>query len=165
MTQLSLFKKHENKRVKTCAFTGHRRLNNDCSEERVKQNIRSLIEAGFELFYNGMAMGFDLLCAECVLSLKEEFPCIQLVACLPCNGQERNYSQQDKIRYAEILKRADKCLLLSEEYYQGCMLARDRYMADNADILMAYKRKSVGGTAYTVNYFEKHYPERDIIFL
>ncbi len=165
MTQLSLLKKNENVPLKTCAFTGHRRLDGDCTNYLVEQAVRSLIDEGVEFFYNGMAMGFDLLCAECVLSLKEEFPKIKLIACLPCYGQERNYSEKDKQRYVNILKRADESILLSETYFQGCMLVRDRYMADKADVLVAYKRKSVGGTAYTVNYFQKNYPERKIIFL
>jgi hypothetical protein len=45
------------------------------------------------------------------------------------------------------------------------MQKRDKYMADNADILIAYLKKPTGGTAFTVNYFTKKYPLKEKILL
>ena len=100
-----------------------------------------------------------------VISLKRKYKNIRLIACIPCYNQEKNFSLQDKKRYAKILKKADEQILLSETYYKGCMQKRDKYMADNADILIAYLKKPTGGTAFTVNYFTKKYPLKEKILL
>lgn len=151
--------------IKTCAFTGHRKLDEAFSVKALDKRIKEVIKAGVEVFYNGMAIGFDLLAAERVLALKRKAPQIKLVACVPFYGQEKGFSETDKKRYAKILKKADEVVTLSESYYRGCLHARNRYMAERGDILIAYCREETGGAAYTVNYFKKKYPEREIIFL
>ena len=59
---------NEETQMKTCAFTGHRVLDGNFSKAKLKKEIKKLIERGVEIFYNGVAMGFDLLAAEAVLS-------------------------------------------------------------------------------------------------
>ena len=151
--------------VKACAFTGHRILEKDFSLNELKKQIKNVVENGVEIFYNGMAQGFDLISAEVVLSMKKKNPQIKLIACVPFYGQERNFSEEDKERYVKILKKADEVVYLSDTYYKGCMLVRDRYMADRGDMIITYCKKQTGGTAYTVKYFQKKYPEKEIIFL
>ena len=161
--QLSI--KTEEKSIRACAFTGHRVLPQDFSKAYLKEVIVRAIEQGTEIFYCGMAMGFDLLAAEAVLALRTEYSHIRLVLCIPFYNQEKNFSAVDKTRYAEICHHADEQILLSETYYKGCLLARNRYMADNADALIAYCEKDTGGTAYTVNYFQKNKPNGQIFFV
>ena len=157
-----------NKECTSCVFTGHRELGEEFTsktEKTLKAEIERLINLGVTHFYCGMAMGFDLLAAEKVLSWKKKYPSVKLIACLPCEEQEKYFSLKDKKRYAKILKNSDEVLLLSNVYYKGCMLARDRYMADRADCMIAYCRKQTGGTAYTVKYFQKKKPYAPIIYL
>lgn len=151
--------------VKTCAFTGHRELERDFSQRKLKKEIEALINRGVDTFYCGMALGFDLCAAETVLKIKKRTPFIKLIACIPCYGQEKHYSEKDKQRYVRILKEVDEQIVLSDVYFGGCMLARNRYMADKADILVAYLKKESGGTAYTVKYFKKNKPLNEIIFI
>ena len=148
-----------------CAFTGHRILEADFSARKLKKEIISLVEKGVTEFLCGMAIGFDLICAETVISLKKKWDKIKLIACIPCENQERNYFEADKKRYVKILKKADEKIYLAKDYYKGCMLTRDRFMADKADVMIAYCKKDTGGTAYTVRYFKKKYPLKEIIFL
>lgn len=155
----------QNEPIKSCAFTGHRTLDKDFSQKALKKYVLSLIKEGVEIFYTGMAMGFDLIAAETVLSCKKKFPQIQLIACIPYYGQERRFSEKDKDRYAAILKKADEKVLLSAEYKRSCFLDRNRYMSDRADVLVAYLKKDVGGTAYTVKYFQKTKPQNRVIFV
>ena len=157
--------KEENTAVKSCVFTGHRTLEEDFSVTKLKKEIETAILQGIETFYNGMAMGFDLLAAETVLSLKKEYPQVKLIACIPCYKQEKSFTEKDKKRYAEILKKADEKIQLAEEYYRGCMQVRDKYMAERADMMIAYCKKTTGGAAYTVKCFQKLRPEGKIIFL
>jgi uncharacterized phage-like protein YoqJ len=99
-----------------------------------------------------MAKGFDLLAAETVLKLKGTYPQIKLIACIPCLGQEKNYTEEDKSRYALILEKCDDIKIISRTYYPGCMFSRDRYMVDNSDYVVALLRHTHGGTYYTVSY-------------
>ena len=147
------------------AFTGHRELGEDFSFEKLKNEIKNTIEKGATTFLNGGAMGFDLYAGEAVLSLKEEFPFLKLIICIPCANQDKYFSDNDKKRYAKLLKEADEKIMVSDYYFKGCMQKRDRFMVDGADALITYCKKETGGTAYTVRYFEKKYPSRPIIFL
>ena len=160
-TQLT-FKKIQ---IKNCAFTGHRDLDKSFSLEKLEKIVLNLAEKGVTNFFCGMAKGFDLFAAEAVLKTKETYKNVKLVACIPFYGQEKNYTQEDKKRYVEILKKCDIKITLSQNFYKGCSLARDRYMADNADMIVAYLKKETGGTAYTVAYFRKKYPCKEVVFL
>ena len=140
--------------IKRCAFTGHRDLGGKFDYNLLDRGILNLVKSGVTEFYCGMAVGFDMAAAECVLACKNEYD-VKLCACIPCPEQIKNYGSADKFRYERILKRCDEIIVLSENYYKGCMLARDRFMVDNCDVLLSYLRKDSGGTFYTVNYAER----------
>ncbi len=163
MKQLRI--KLEEKQIKSCAFTGHRKIDKDFSPKRLWDSIEMLVKSGVTDFYNGMAQGFDLLAAEATLMLKKQYPQIRLIACIPCYHQEKSYIDTDKARYAAILQKADENILLSENYFRGCMLVRNQYMVDHADVLIAYHNQEKGGAAYTVKYCQKKYPDKEIIYV
>lgn len=137
---------------KTCAFTGHREITDEVDISVLDGYISSLAEAGVTAFLSGMAMGFDLIAAERVLELKKGNDKIKLYACIPCSAQQKAYPAAEKQRYEKILSGCDEVLILSEKYYNGCMLARNRFMVDNAGHIVAYTRKNRGGTYYTLKY-------------
>ena len=163
MKQLSIFQ--EEKQLKTCVFTGHRELPLDFPKRKLKNTLEELISLGVDTFLCGMAVGFDLLAAETVLSLRKKHPKIKLVACIPCIGQEKYFSKADQKRYVAAVKKADKQVVLADSYYRGCMQERDKYMAERGDVMVAYCTKTEGGAAYTVRCFRKLYPDAEIIFL
>lgn len=140
--------------IKKCAFTGHRILDGDFDLNLLERVILRLIKGGVKQFYCGMAVGFDLKAAECVLKIKKSQD-IKLIACIPCKGQSGKYSLNDKNRYFSILEKCDEKIVLSKNYYAGCMFARNRYMVDNCNVLVCYLRENSGGTYYTVNYAKK----------
>lgn len=135
----------------SCTFTGHRELV-DLDVALLDRVVKNLIKNGVNRFLCGMAHGFDLTAAESVLALKKEFPNVELVACVPCEGQSNFFSAADKARYNRILLNSSEVIVLSDHYYQGCMHVRDRYMVDNSDMVVCYLRKKSGGTYYTVKY-------------
>lgn len=149
---------------KTCAFTGHRSLEEDFSLKKLKNTIKFLLEQGVDIFYNGMAIGFDLTAAEILLSFRRKFK-FKLIACIPCVEQEKYYPTDKKNLYYKLLKKADEQVVLAEAYYKGCMQIRDKYMAERADVLVAYCNKNTGGTAYTVKCFQRLHPQNDIFFI
>ena len=69
--------------------------------------------------------------------------------------QAAAWSAQEQERYQAILAKADRVNLLSERYYDGCLLARNRYMVDLATHLIAVYDGQKGGTKYTVDYAKK----------
>ncbi len=145
----------------TCCFTGHRVLKRDFDEQKLHAVIDKLIENGYKTFLVGMAIGFDLKVFE-VLQTKKKFN-IDIIACVPCKDQDKFYNKNQKEQYVEALKKADKIVYLNEEYFDGCMQFRNRYMVDNSSILVAYMYAKIGGTFYTVNYAKKK--EKNVIYL
>ena len=154
-----------NKILKNCAFTGHRELDESFSIEKLKKVVEDLIKKGVKNFYCGMAKGFDLFVAEEIIRQKEKNTQIKLIACVPFYGQEKSYKEEDKKRYVQALKHCDLKMTFCEHYFRGCELVRDRYMAEQADVLVAYLKKKTGGTAYTTKYFQQKNPYKEIIFL
>ena len=73
-----------------CAVTGHRVLGAEFSRDRLRAALRSFAEGGVRTFFCGMAQGFDLACADEILSLRSEMP-LRLIACVPCADQADRY--------------------------------------------------------------------------
>lgn len=134
-----------------CAFTGHRVLDSRFDEELLDRVILNLIKSGTRNFYCGMALGFDMQAAEIVLRHKKNYD-VRLCACIPCEEQNKYYSEKDKRRYENILSACDEKIVFSYEYVEGCMQERDRFLVDNCDVLVCFLRKKSGGTHYTVKY-------------
>lgn len=135
----------------TCALTGHRELPASFDENGLYDGLEELIREGYDVFCCGMAEGFDLLALECLVSLRQKYR-IFIEACIPYEGQENSFSREQRARYQELLGWCDARTVLSKTYHGGCYLARNRYMVDKADLVLAYCVKDTGGTAYTVNY-------------
>lgn len=135
-----------------CIFTGHRALPGDLLPLRaaLRRRMEQLVAEGITRFASGGAAGFDLLAAELTLELRELFPQVRLQLVLPCHGQDKYYTPGDRARYRELLERADSVCYTAEEYYRGCMLTRDRVLAEAAHACICYLTRSQGGTAYTV---------------
>lgn len=145
-------------RDKTCCFTGHRVIpKSEMSSLRknLTSTLRSLIsEGGIQYFGYGGALGFDMLCAECVLELKNEFPHISLILVAPCADQCKGWHESEILRYESLKAQADKAVCLAQKYYNGCMQKRNRHLVDSSSVCVSYKRRQTGGTAYTVKYAE-----------
>ena len=145
-----------------CAFTGHRNVRGDLDLNALTSVIKNLIERGVTTFYNGIARGFDLISAQCVLKLKADYPQIKLIACVPCPEQDKYFSKEDKLTYKKVLDACDEVKILSTRYHKGCMFLRDRFMVDNSSHLIAYYRGDEGGTEYTLNYASTFEEEEEI---
>ena len=150
-----------------CAFTGHRpkklpwrydETDSRCValKEKLTEQIARLAEAGVTDFFSGMAEGTDVYCAQIVLDLRKKKPALNLHCVLPCEGQADRWGDLARERYHTILKQADFVEHVSRKYYDGCMLARNRRLVDQAGILLAvYNGERRGGTAATVRYAQK----------
>ena len=153
-----------------CAFTGHRpskfpwrydETDSRCValKEELTGQISKLAEVGVTDFFSGMAEGTDTYCAQIVLDLRRKNPALNLHCVLP-----DRWSDSARERYHMIVARADFVDYVSRKYYDGCMLARNRRLVDQAGILLAvYNGERRGGTAATVRYAQK--AGREIIMI
>ena len=107
---------------------------------------------GIRIFLSGGALGFDTLAAQAVLLKKQEHPEIQLVLALPCRSQASKWAQNDRQIHEMLIRKADRIVWVSEDYFPGCMQKRNRYMIDHAETCLCYLKKCRGGTWYTVSY-------------
>lgn len=155
----------ENGSVTIC-FTGNRpaslpwKYNENCDMFRefrgkLKLFLTELVKVGANKFITGMAMGFDIIMAEIILELKEDYA-IELEGAIPCLGQEDKWSYDYKKRYNDILSKLDTTTLVSKtRYYDGCYHKRNHYMVDNSDLVIAGSFTTSGGTVSTIEYAKK----------
>ncbi len=141
-------------RQQAACFTGHRQMG-DVNPADIRQRVRSIIsdwyDDGITTYYCGMALGFDMLCAEVLLSMRDEYPDLMLVAAVPFNGQEDRWQEQSKRRYRSILNQADEVVYVSQRFERGCEAKRNRYMIDHSSRVIAfYDGVNSGGTGKTV---------------
>lgn len=141
------------KKEQSVTFTGHRFIpygKLSILKVALKSIILELYAKGYNNYYCGMAMGFDLLSAEVILSLKTEYKELRLIAVVPYCNQDERFSFADKRRYRSILNRADGTIILREDYCQGCLLRRNDYMLAHSNQVIAYfDGENKGGTFYT----------------
>lgn len=148
----------------TACFTGHRSQKlpwgfneNDARCLTMKAALRleiiKAIDRGYKTFISGMAIGFDMICADMVLDLKKKYPDIKLIGALPCRTQDCKWSEKDRRRYRELLKRLDGVRCIYDEYIGAeCMFERNRYMVNNSSLLIALFNGRGGGTKSTIDY-------------
>lgn len=147
----------------TCGITGHRpkwfpfgydEQARDCLRLKaaLKTHLGELARGNIREFSTGMAQGVDMWAAQAVLELRESILDLRLTCVLPCAGQSLGWPPEARRRHEEILRRSDRTVLLQQEYTPDCMLARDRWLVDNAHMMLAVYGGGTGGTAYTVRY-------------
>ena len=145
-------------REQTCCFTGHRNIKDEEIEDFLPfliRIIKRLIHEGTTTFVTGGAIGFDTVCAEVILQLRERFPQIRLIVVAPYKDQSANWDTFHRHKYQIIKEMCDEYICLSDNYYKGCLLARNRYIVDISGQCIAFCKEKSSGSAYTVNYAEK----------
>ena len=81
----------------TCCFTGHRKIPKEdygVIRRITRQYVEFLAGNGVTNFLAGGAVGYDLMCALIVLSLKEKFHDIRLEIVLPSPDYDRFFPEQ-----------------------------------------------------------------------
>ena len=94
----------------TVCFTGHRsqklpwKFNEEdprCTKMKatLRVELEKAIEKGYRTFLCGMALGFDMICAETILDLKTKYNDIKIIGALPCKTQDIKWQYKDRERY------------------------------------------------------------------
>lgn len=103
----------------------------------------------------GMALGADLVFAQAVLELKRDGYDIRLHCAIPCQNQTNNWSREYAALYQRILDHADRVKVLANSYSPAVMQARNRYMVDAADIVIAVWNGTPSGAVNCIRYAQK----------
>ena len=148
---------------KRCAFTGYRpakmpfgydEADPRCVEFKalLRATIEALIAEDYAHFISGGALGMDMFAAESVLELKEKYPWVILEMVSPFDAQAARWNDEYRMRHDRLFASADIVTATGHEYTKACMFRRNRYMVDNADLLLAAYDGQPGGTAMTCEY-------------
>lgn len=140
---------------KTCCFSGHRKLPKDKIEEivrRLNREIDSLISQGVTDFISGGALGFDQIAVSLIIAKKEMGWDIRLIFVLLCKNQDEHWDTKQRELYHNLLAEADEVNYVTEEYHNGCMKKRNRYMVDHSVYCICALLHPLSVTDQTVRY-------------
>lgn len=149
--------------LKKCSFTGYRPqkmpFGYDESDPRcvafkaeLRKTLEELIGERYVYFLSGGSLGMDMFAAEAILELQKDYPWISLEIVTPFDAQAARWPPEYRERHDRLLKQADAVTPICHEYTRSCMFRRNRYLVDEADLLLAAFDGKPGGTAMTVDY-------------
>lgn len=156
------------------SITGHRpnglpkqygyNLNNE-AWSKIKEYIEVTIEECYKYatqneeltLVSGMALGVDTAFWEVAAKLRKNNQNIRIEAALPFVGQEKKWTEKSQKQYKKMLSESDKVTIVSEGGFATYkMMARNRYMVNKSDIIIAVICKETGGTAQCIKYAKEH---------
>lgn len=155
-------------------ITGHRpnglpkeygyNLNNE-AWTKLKKYIEVTIEECYKYatpdeeltLVTGMALGVDTAFWEVAAKLRKSNKNIKIEAAVPFVGQEKKWTHESQKQYTQMLSESDKVTTVSEGGFATYkMMARNRYMVNKSDVVIAVIHKETGGTAQCVKYAKEH---------
>lgn len=140
---------------RTACFTGHRKIPAQeikNIEKQLDEIIEKLYQKGVIFYGVGGSYGFDMLAEMAVIRAKQRHSEIKLILVLPCRDHDKYWTEENKMQFAVILRKADKVVYTADGYFSGCMHKRNRHLVNFSGYCVAYLNKNSGGTAFTVNY-------------
>lgn len=155
----------------SCAITGHRPTRfkfgykeNMSGCKRLKKRLHDqfilLYQQGVRKFFVGGSLGVDQWAGEILLRLKEQsaYSDIELIVAIPFAGHDATWDERSKNRLAFLLRHCAESVTVSTTNSPEAYKARNYYMVDHADILVAVyddDRAIRSGTGQTANYARK----------
>ena len=104
--------------------------------------IENLIRSGEKEFWHGGYGAFDFMAASVIWELKKKYPDIKSVLILPYLNQKIRITQYDETLYPD----------LEHVPPRYAITHRNRWMVENADVVIAFVRHDWGGAAQTLKY-------------
>ena len=126
-------------------FCGHRQVENeDQVRQRLENAVDGLIREGADVFYLGGYGGFDRMALSVVNKTKEAHPDVRAILVLPYLDRSMDLDVYDGSIYPP-LEKVPRRFAISR---------RNRWMVDQADVVVAYVIHEWGGAATTLRYAE-----------
>lgn len=155
---------------KTLCFTGHRpqKLGGFYGEKalaiqvplqkRLIDIIHRAIEAGFDTFISGGALGVDQMAIEAVLHHKQAGATIKLIIARPFPSQGSKWPEAAQKKLANHCQAADEVVDVSPDPYEReKMSTRNEWMVDRSNAVVAVYNGGHGGTGNCVTYARGKY--------
>ena len=136
----------------TITFCGH---SNFSFDNTVKEKLRELLLQEIRKnpackFYLGGYGDFDSLCLNILKEIKADFPAIQLLFITPYLNDNYSKLETAKLYYDGIIYPP-----LENVPRRFCILKRNEWMVDEADLVIAFVKYSWGGAAKTLEYVKR----------
>ncbi len=127
-------------------FCGHSQIaDKETIRKRLTDEIHELLRAGYRKFYLGGYGDFDNLAAAVLNELKGAYPDIERLLIIPYIDREYNTAQYDGTQYPP-LENVPKRFAISR---------RNKWMIEQASVVIAYVYHNWGGAAKTLDYATK----------
>ena len=149
----------------TVSFSGHRpaRLPGNGEPDTpemqaltaaLRNEIIAAIGRGKTVMLHGCMAGWDIICAEQVILLKEQYPHVRLISVAPYKAaffcREKCWTADWISRAREVFGQHDAGIKVAEVYHPGIYYERNRILVEHASELICYWDGNKGGTKYTV---------------
>ena len=133
-------------------FCGH---SNFSFDNTVKEKLRELLLQEIRKnpackFYLGGYGDFDSLCLNILKEIKADFPAIELLFITPYLNDNYSKLETAKLYYDGIIYPP-----LENVPRRFCILKRNEWMVDEADLVIAFVKYSWGGAAKTLEYVKR----------
>lgn len=146
-----IYQEPEQMEYHTAFFTGHRYITIFYKAD-INKLIDMALTQGVSEFLCGMAVGTDMLAAECLVDRA-----LSWTAVIPCADQYERWRIHQQQRYQRLLDQATRQIVLYPKYKDGVMQARNLYMVKHSELCLAmYDGSKTGGTALTVQMANQH---------
>ena len=134
--------------MKSCMLIGHRDV--PCGIERVlRETVVKLIKTeGAEVFYVGNHGSFDAMAWRTLTQIQREYPHIEVVEVLAYIPAKEEFPLRTEAvtLYPEGMENIPK---------RFAIIARNKWMVDHSDFVIAYARYSIGNASKIVQYAER----------
>lgn len=120
------------KKATTCFFIGYKDIvPDDELLERLNSTLNRMINDGITDFYSGGEQGWDMICENAVLNLKQSFPQIKLHLILSCKPEEhcKRWSLKQKAEFDRIYGAADSVEVVNKKPYSDGVQERNNRLA------------------------------------
>ena len=146
--------------ISTVCFTGHRPSDLGTTpavaKSALRKAINDAIQHGATTFITGGAIGVDTYAAQLVIEAKATNPNIKLYIAVPFRGFTKYWSNTQRAEYADTVRKSDGFKVICDTPSKHAYHARNHFMVDRADLVIAYwSGKRSGGTYATVQYAQQ----------
>ena len=145
--------------MKACCGFGHRNVFENISS-KLDNAIEEAIAQGCEIFYTGAMGEFDSLFSAAVRSAKKAYPYINLICVKPYFTNDINTNGNYYAALYDDIIIPDE---LANIHPKAAIKARNRWMIDSSDIVIAYTVRNYGGAYEAKRYSGQK--EKVIIFI
>lgn len=147
-------------------ITGHRpkilggyKIPNPTYRFIVSETEKFLTENKATKIITGMCIGYDQWAAELAIKLK-----IPFIAAIPFIGQELLWPTDSQLAYRKILSQAEHVEIVSPGGFASWkMHARNRWIVDHSDVMLAAFNGTKGGTFNCIEYAKEQNKQLKII--